>query len=379
MGERAGVFDLQRELEALSEIPILGKPYVNSAFATGSLLAGFGTPTSDFDVIVLVRGESDKERAKQDGALRRHGSVRADVEVFTLDEFAGAIADCADFSKAWRTARIYRIAAAVRLLSQFTAAALVLKSSAELADFSDRIAAQRAELMRISVMRSVIYGNNAQEDLIGLIEAGDEVGTLRRSHGYLDFGIDAWCTSRGSIYPDDKFKWLWRRLNLVLSSEPELAALRALHVPETVTEPIPGVASRRRDTAQALLAQAVLAAWALNPGAFAVPVLPAWDGPGRPDETLRRSANWMPTRTSEAWGVGASYRYYQVPTTGAIAWACASGRTRAELEEIVAVKYRAGFGGNATGAEIHRTVSQLLDIGAIGVAGPAATSRARTA
>ncbi len=356
------MFDLQRELGALSEMAMLRKPYVNSAYATGSLLAGFGTPTSDLDVIVLVRSGSDKELAKQDGALRRHGSVRADIEVFTLDEFAEAIGACADFRAAWEANRIYRIALAVRLLSQFTAAALVLKPSAELTDFSDQIAAQRAELMRISVMRSVIYGNNAQEDLLGLVEDGDEIGAIRRSHGYLDFGIDAWCTSRGSIYPDDKFKWVWRRLNLVLSSERELATLRTLHVPETVVEPVPEVASRRGDTAQALLAQAALAAWAPNPSAFAVPVLPVWDGP---DDTLHRSANWMPTRTPDAWGLGASYRYHQVPTAAAIAWACASGRTRTELETIVAEKCRTGFGADVGLPAVRRAIDQMLDFGAI--------------
>ncbi len=352
--------DVAHELAAVREMAVLQKSYVNSAYATGSLLAGFGTPTSDFDVIILVSGDGDKDRARRDGACRRDSSERADVEVFTVGEFADVVESCADFRGA--TARIHRLAQAIRLLSQFTAAMHVLKPSDQLANFSKLIAARRDALVQISVLRSVIYGNNMHEDLLGNLAVGDEVGVLRRSHDYLNFGLDAWCTSHGSVYPDDKFKWVWRRLNLVLSSERELSELRVLHVPETVRGLMPDVAGRRREVTQALLTQALLAAWALDPRPYAVPVLPRWSAAAG---TLRRSPEWMPTRTADAWGLGANYRFYEMPVEAVIAWACAGGRTSAELVTMVVEQSRAAFGVSVAPAGARRAVRRLLDCGAL--------------
>ena len=354
--------DVGRELAMVEKMTLLQKPYVNSGYATGSILAGLGTPTSDLDVIVLVGGDSDKDLARQEGALRRHGRERADVDVLTVDEFADVVGSCADFQTAWADSRIFRLGLAVRLLSQFTAAMHVIKPSAELSSFSKRIASQRHALVQISIARSVIYGNNMQEDLLGLTAVSDEVGMLRRSHDYLNFGLDAWCTSHGSVYPDNKFKWLWRRLNLVLHSERELAELRALHVPETATGQLPDVARRRREVSQALLAQALLTAWAQNPQPFAVPILPRR---ATPVATLWRSPDWMPTRTPDAWGLGANYRFYEMPVEAVIAWTCAGGRMSTELEAIVIGQSRAAFGSDVGLAGARRAVARLLDCGAL--------------
>ncbi len=359
---RAGQLDIERELAMIRELDIMSKPYVNAAYATGSLLAGFGTPTSDLDVILLVTSGADKDLALRDGASKRRGPARADFDVLTLDELAAAVGSCADFRTAWDTGRFFSIAERVRLLTPFAAGVRVLKPSAELAELSTRIAAQRATLIQLSVMRSAILANSTQEALLGLMEVNDEVGMLRRSHDHLEFCLDAWCTSRGALYPDDRFKWLWHRLNLVLSGERELGTLRDLYVPETVTKPMPDVTQRRLVTAQALLAQALLAAWALDPRAYAVPILPRWTGRG---DTLWRSMDWMPTRTPDAWGLGPEFRFYQMPVPAIIAWACAGGRTSTEIETIVVDHCRIAFGTDIPPATARSAIGRLLDCGAI--------------
>jgi hypothetical protein len=151
-------------------------------------------------------------------------------------------------------------------------------------------------------------------------------------------------------------------LNLVLRSEREMATLRALYVPESPDEPIADVALRRLDTAQGLLAQSLLAAWAPHPEVFAVPALTRWTAPG---ETLWRSSRWMPTRSPHAWGIGEDSHFYEMPVTAAIAWAYAGGRTISELEGIVVDHCRAAFGIRVRAATVHSVISRLLDFGAI--------------
>jgi hypothetical protein len=355
--------DVERDLTTLRNLELLHQPYVNSAYVTGSLLAGLGTPTSDLNVIVLVGDADDKELARRAGALRRHGPNRADFQVFTLAEFASAIEECADASAAWEKGRIYRLAQPVRLVSQFTAAMQVLKPSQELARFADLIAGARSDLVRISVLRAVIYGNNAHEDLLGMAEQGDEVGVLRQSHEYLKFGLDAWCTCHGALYPDVTFKWLWRRLNLTCPGAQELAALRDVYVSETAALPVAEVPWLRIDIAQALLAQALLTAAAADPAPLRAPVLPRQAGDR---DALWRSPQWMAMRTSDAWGLGSPVGYRKVPVATVVAWAFASGRDSDELEEVTMRRTRAVTGTALPPAGAQAAIRWLADHGAIG-------------
>jgi hypothetical protein len=354
--------DLERELSALFEIDVLHKSYVVAAYATGSMLAGFGTPTSDLDVVILVADEGDKELARQDGALRRHGSVKADFEVFTLEEFSITLNSCSDFHSAWDTSAIYRLGPRIRLLSQFTAGIHILKPSAELSEFAKRVVALRTTLLRLSVTRAVIYGNNTHEDVLGLILQKDQIGSLRRSHDLLEFGMDAWCTSQGSIYPDDRFKWLWRRLKLVLPAGNDLSELQALYVPELTTEQLPNVTQRRISTTQALLAQALIAAWAPNPQALRSLFLPRWS---KQVGMLWRSPKWMSIKGPVSWGLGEDFRFYEMPLAAIIAWACADGRTARELESIIIEQCRIGFGTNVDSAVVQRAITVLMTRGAL--------------
>jgi hypothetical protein len=365
--------DVEHQLAIVAGMDVLQRPYVSAAYATGSLIAGLGTPTSDLDVILLVDRDEDKERAKSDGAIRRHESVRADFEVFTLAEFTGIVAACADFRTAWDTGRIHRLAQPVRLLSQFTAAARVLKPSMELSALSRRIEEQRAVLIRLSVGRAVNYGNNVHEDVVGLSAVGDEISALRRSHDYLNYGLDAWCTAHGSIYPDDKFKWLWRRLSQLLPDTDELAALRAMYVPELAAGPVPGLVQQRVDTTQALLAQALLTAWAPDSRSWRLPVLPPGPAAG---SLLWRSPDWMVTRTPDAWGLGVNLDFYKVPVQAVIAWACSSGRTRDELAAMVTEQSAAAFGLDVEPAAAQALIERLTGRGAVRDAGSSPEARA---
>jgi hypothetical protein len=355
--------NVDRAVKTLSTMPLLREPFVNCAYATGSLLAGLGTPTSDLDVIILVEEETDKELAKQDKGRWRRGGIPADFEVFTVAEFAGFVNSCADYRTVWNTASIYHLGEAVRQVCQFAAATRVLKSSAALTDFGARITAHRQALVHISVMAAVIQGNKTQEDVLGLVWDEDEIGLLRRSHDYLRFGLHAWCTSQGSIYPDPKGKWLWRRLHQVLSDEQALAVLRELYVPEVMAGPVPDVALRRTDTTQALLAQALLAAWtrdATTPDS--APLLPRWDAP---DRTLWRSSDWMPTRTPDAWGLGADFVFHQVSLPAFAAWAWAGGRAGPELATLVVERCRAALGIEVRPAAAQSAIGHLLKCGAL--------------
>jgi hypothetical protein len=348
------------DLAALADLEILRKPYVNAAYATGSRLAGLGTPTSDLDVILVVASDADKDAAVRDGALKRRGRAPIDVDIVTLVEFADAVDSCADFRATWESDRRRCLSRALPLLSKFTAGVHVVKPSAELTELSERVMVNLPALVQLAVVRAATLGYHTNEALFGLALDGDEVAVLRRSHDFLALGLDAWCTSRGSIYADGLYKWVWRRLSRLVRDGPELAALRALYVPETVTVPVPDVARRRVDVAQGLVAQALLGAFATHP--LAVPVLPLW---AAPPGALWRSPRWMPTRTSYAWGLGEGLRFLEVPVTAIMAWACASGRTSADLAAFVAEE----FGVESAGA--WSAVQRLLACGALTAGDPA--------
>lgn len=360
--------DVERELAAVATLDVLQRPYVNSAYATGSLLAGLGTRTSDIDVVLLVEADARKELAKQDKALRRHDpsrsdwAERVDFQVFTVDEFTEMVDTCMDYAATWDAGRVYTIGPALRVLSQFTAAARMVKPSAALTELSQRIAAHRSALVQLSIAHTVLYANNTHEDLVGLIAEKDDIAVLRLSHRHLELGLDAWCTAQGLIYPDVKFKWLWRRLGRAVTSERELSALRELYVPETATGPTHDVGLRRVDTTQALLAQALLAAWATDPSSLALPILSRWD---TAEPTLWRCSDWMPIRTSDAWRLGADFRFLRFPVAAAVVWACAGGRPDSEVETIVVAQCRAAFGLDIDRTGARAAIDQLLECGAL--------------
>jgi hypothetical protein len=360
--------DLEREVAALGALEILDRPYVNSAYVTGSLLAGLGTATSDLDIVLLVANEADKLRAKQDKATRRHDPARSDREervdyqVFTVAEFTAFVNGCTDFRAAWDAGRVYRIGEGLRALTQFTAAARILRPSTELKALHDRIVAHRSDLIRLAVAHTVLYANNTHEDLLGLAAQQDTVALLRLSLRHLEFGLDAWCTGRGFIYPDVKYKWVWRRLNQVLDDAEALDAIGELYLPEMASQPVPDVASRRLDMTQALLAQALLASWAVDQRGCAVPVLPRWVAA---PSGLRRCPDWMPLRTSGAWRLGADFRFIQQPLPAAVTWAFAGGQPDEELETIVIEYCHVAFGEPVDAATVRSAISELLRQGAL--------------
>jgi len=368
MRQHNGWLDLDRELAAIGALDVFRQPYVNSAYATGSLLAGLGTRTSDIDAVLLVDREESKLQARRDKATRRHDpsrsdwAERVDFQVFTVDEFTEFVDTCTDFDTIWDAGRMYTTGPALRVLSQFAAAAHVLKPSADLDELARRLATHHSSIVRLAVMHTVLYANNTHEDLVGLIAEDDTPAVLRLSHRHLEFGLDAWCTAFGPLYPDVKFKWLWRRMRRGLPEGPELDALCALYLPEGATEQPPDIALRRLDTTQALLTQALLAAWANDPQAYRVPVLSRWEAE---PESLWRSADWMPIRTSTMWRLGADFRFLRVSLTSAVAWACAGGRPADELETMVIDRCRVGHGIDVGPAEVRAAIDDLLECGAL--------------
>jgi hypothetical protein len=360
--------DVEREVEALAALDVLDRPYVNSAYVTGSLLAGLGSATSDFDVVLLVDGDADKAHAKRDKATRRHDPARGDREervdyqVFTVAEYTAFVAGCTDFRATWDAGRMYRIGDGLRAVSQFSAAARILRPSTELQALRDRIAERRADIVRLAVTHTGLYANNTHEDLLGLAAQQDLVAPLRLSLRHLELGLDAWCTARGFLYPDVKYKWVWRRLTSVLQDEEALAVIRQLYLPETASAPVPDVAARRLELTQALLAQALLASWAVDQRGCAVPVLPRWaTGPGR----LRRDPGWMPLRTSGAWRLGADFRFVRQPLPTMVAWAFAGGRSDDELAATVAEYCTTAFAAPTGPAEARAAIDELRRRGAL--------------
>lgn len=364
-------------LASLPELDLLRRPYVEAAYATGSVLAGIGTSASDVDVIVLVDQDSDKASSREDKALRRHGNVRYDFEVFSRAEYEAMLDQVLGFRTVWETGQLYHVDRALRMVTQVLAGTRVMKSSRFLEESFGRIAASRREIIRVSVAHAANFGNNAHEDLMGFLRDGDEVGALRRSHVHLEFALDAWCTARGAAYPDVKHKWIWRRLDRVLDGT-EMAAVRELFVPELARVGIADVAVHRLDASQALLAQAQLAAWAEDPRSFTIPVLPR-RAHGE-DGQVWRDPGGMTIRTPDAWGLGVDFEYVDTPLTGAIAWAYAGGRSVPELASVVQEKARFAFHLGVGDAAARSAVERLLSNGILhaGSAPPSASRRRAT-
>jgi hypothetical protein len=149
----------------------------------------------------------------------------------------------------------------------------------------------------------------------------------------LELAVDAWCVAHGELYPDEKFKWLWRRLRRVP------APMGSTDLADCYLSELAGceergwdLVSRRVELAQGLLARSLLVAWDQH----VVEEQPA-DIPGEPATAwpLRRSTAWHAQRLEDGWRIARDGESYDVPVTAAIAWAYAERRSVDDLVERV--------------------------------------------
>ena len=310
---------------------IRSMPDVDSCYATGSIVAGLGTSTSDIDLIVLAR-DSQAKLNFNDTLQGLVQAPRLDVEIYSRDEFGEFIECCSRYDvTAGRSDRLYRIVHPLKILRQLSSGCHVIKDSPAFQAFHSRIIRIRPMLRRLALAQAVVFGANTQEDLLGFLADGDPIGSLRRSHDLLEFGLDALCIARDQLYPDERMKWLWRRLLMTGLDDARLAWLERLYVPETspADDLLPW---RRLDVSQGLLAEAMVACWSpSNALTLSTPGVVDHQASNR----LWRSPQWYLTRTDDEWLLACADDAYSVPITSAYAWARASSSTREALARDV--------------------------------------------
>ncbi|MGW0358941.1 hypothetical protein ACWDXV_32545 [Nocardia nova] len=333
-------------------------PVIDSCYATGSIVAGLGTSTSDIDLVMLVADARAKASFLEElpGPLC---SPLIDIEVYTFSELEGFIELCSHYSvPPDRASRLYRVGPPLKVLSQLSSGCEVIKDSAVFAAYRSRITELRPMLRRLGLARAAVFGANTQEDLLGFLVDEDAVGSFRRSHDLLEFGLDALCIARNQIYPDERMKWLWRRLQSCGLADAELSMLERQYVPEAHRndDTLPW---RRLDTFQGLLAEAMLACWLTVPGVAPVPIVDY-----TATKRVWRSPRWRLFRSDDAWLLASADRMLTVPVTAAFVWARASSMTRSRLIDHV-VEATAATGISLRRGTVARVLHSMEEMGTL--------------
>ena len=335
-------------------------PAVNCSWVSGSLTANLGTPTSDIDITVIVnpgieRGAGDSEVRSGQYLVQKR---RVDVEVRSLtwlEELKSAVR--AYSVTAADSSQLFTDESILKAVAQLRSGIRIINDSASFSATRAALAGNEIEFRRLLISRSAMYANNTQEDLVGFILDGDHDSALIRGRDLLMFGLDAWATVRGELYPGGK--WIWRRLQRVVTDSGTLRVIRELVLPGPRTSPLPYL-YRLNTVNQTLLAQALLLSWSTDPRRVVEPVLPDLSACG-----LWRGPYWTPNRLADHWYLTDRREGLSVPFTAVLCWALAGGLARAELVAEVVGRSADWFDTRVSAATIESLIDELVKRGAL--------------
>lgn len=186
--------------------------------AGGSLFAGLGTSHSDVDVFLEPVHEATHHRVA--AVLQEIASpLRLDVEVLDV---ASINADVAAFLPALEgepTGRqLYAMQHAIKRVGVLNSGTIVLRRTQPLDEEIVKWRSHEPLRRWRSIQLSNVWVNNTVEDVRGLIADGDVVSAAHRARQLLELALDMWLVARGEAYPDEKLKWLVRRVRRVNES-----------------------------------------------------------------------------------------------------------------------------------------------------------------
>lgn len=199
-------------------------PDACTAYISGSILDGFGTPRSDLDIFVLTASgaaapdsESESESAGTPVAtLHADGyvieldyaeDIPTDTEIWSIDVVSGLPAEFAKID-----------------IDDWTAAGAVPDAKLNLAHrvrIGEPVAGHQVfrelqagfDWQRLALVlrnRCLAAYNNLADDAIGAVEANDPMSAVLASRQALGAAVDALTAARGHTNP--KEKWRWRKL-----------------------------------------------------------------------------------------------------------------------------------------------------------------------
>jgi hypothetical protein len=208
---------------ALARSIVSGYADVVTAYISGSLVEGYGTPTSDLDVFLITGGSTSAVAASAASfdlsdhsiAIDFADTISTDTEVWplaTVREMSAVLvydggewADALSVDDAWLTFA-HRLRVGVPVQNE-----AVFRSLHGEFDWPSV-----ALLLRD---KNLAVYNNLADDAAGAIATGDPMTSLLVSRDALGTAMDAYLASRGATNP--KAKWRWRKL--LQLDEPELA------------------------------------------------------------------------------------------------------------------------------------------------------------
>lgn len=214
-------YDVSGVIAELSSRSIL-PPHYDTVFTSGSLIRGWGNPTSDLDVHVVTRdpwvsgiGETNHVALEPNTLQYEQIFVdgrRWDVEYWTAGQVEQVLSKITneqfgDDQGAWRTLSYHEIALLERL--PYAAAA---DSGSWLESIRTRLAdsAHRSVL----IVNSLKQADGYTEDTAGQIARGDLYSAVIASRNAFNHAVDALTASQGqfgSLWP----KWRARRMQIV--------------------------------------------------------------------------------------------------------------------------------------------------------------------
>jgi len=325
---------------------------IDCSWLTGSIPAGLGTPTSDLDLIVIA------DPAPTASGQHDVDGRRVDVSMHPLAWLTDAVAATVPYRATIAdNSQLFTPEPVLKVVSQLYAGIAVLKDSPAFAQAREELEAGDAEFRRLLIGREAMYANNTYEDLAGFIRDGDVESALARSRDLFEFGLSAWCTARGQVYPGTK--WLWRKLNRVVT---DLAIFKAAYLPET-TGTVADLQSvhAKHTLTQTLLGQALLLSWSKLPEARLEPEVP---NPAA--EGLWRTPGHMPMRFTDVWCLSSGRDLITVPFTAIVCWTFANGVPVDDLVTRAADYCRDQFRIAVSLQTIRSLVDRLVEMDVIG-------------
>lgn len=205
--------DLNASRDALLEAIDKAVPLatVRSVYCVGSLAAGLGSPRSDLDLYVFA------DEAQRSPVMTKVEGRRIDIEVRETDWLEQQLGWFNDRSKRFLRA-MARPRAHHDTLARFWYAAELVHDD----EHAERLAAFRANpthCAEVLAGEQLFLSLGILEDVVGFLEAEDDISALNQSRVLLARATQAYLCSRHQFYLGDK--WIPTKIRLLLDTHPE--------------------------------------------------------------------------------------------------------------------------------------------------------------
>lgn len=361
MGETWHDALVQRHIATATELVERAVGDFDACVLVGSLVAGYGTPRSDVDLLVLV----ERDPATTGGSPLSPGSSntdRVDIETISLSRAHALLAELSTYDVHLdNTSQLYRVSDALELQGRLTAGPRSIRDSDGLRSLLELARSVAGTTRRLRVSRATLLANNTLEDTLGFLAIEDFRSALYSVNTLLQFAMDALCSALGDPYFGHK--WNVQRLRKVLEGTSYLAHLvTVLDSPGVPTAPM---IDRRIGLAQQMLVSANVTAWLPKSVPLTLP-----SGVARRN-TLRRGDHWHFLKSADVWFMSDGARSFTVPWTAVLVWGLADGLLPDELGALARDEVAKYLDRSVPPQLGHSLVARLRDMGALHLDAPA--------